>query len=116
MKMPTSPQLVAGLSAAALLLCLAGEAAAVDATAAQGLARRSNCFKCHALDKKKEAPSWKEVAAKYKGKPDAEAKLTKHVTTGPKVKFEDGTEEDHPVIKTKDQAEIKNLVEWILSM
>ena len=38
------------------------------------------------------------------------------MTTGPKVKLEDGSEEDHKIIDTKDQAEIKNLVYWILSL
>jgi cytochrome c len=42
--------------------------------------------------------------------------MIKHMTTGPKVKLEDGTEEDHKIIDTKDQAEIKNLVRWILTL
>jgi hypothetical protein len=29
------------------------------------------------------------------------------------VKFEDGKEEEHKVLKTKDKAEIKNLTDWI---
>jgi len=68
------------------------------------------------VDKKKDGPAWKEVAAKLKGKPDAEAKLIKHLTTGPKIKLEDGSEDEHPIVKTKDQAAIKNLVDWILSL
>ncbi len=108
--------LVAALSTIAATLTFAGDAAAVDAAAAQALARQSNCFKCHAIDKKKEAPAWKEVAAKYKGKADAEAKLIKHVTTGPKVKFDDGHEEEHPIVKSKNPDEIKNLVDWLLSL
>jgi cytochrome c len=97
-------------------LMMARPAFAVDAEAAQTLARQSNCFKCHSVEKKKEAPPWKEVAAKYKGKPEAEAKLTHHVTSGEKVKFEDGHEEEHKTVKTKDPAQIKNLVDWILSL
>jgi cytochrome c len=31
------------------------------------------------------------------------------------VKLEDGTEEEHKIIDTKDKAELKNLVEWILA-
>jgi len=89
---------------------------AADAATAQALARQSNCFKCHAIDKKKEGPAWKDVAAKYKGKSDAEATLIKHLTTGPKVKFEDGHEEDHPVVKSKSPEDTKNLVDWILSL
>ena len=30
--------------------------------------------------------------------------------------MEDGTEEEHKTIKTKDDAEIKNMIQWILSL
>ena len=108
------PFLVAAVGAA---LAFATEASAVDADAAQRLARQSNCFKCHAVDKKKEGPAYKDVAAKWKAKPAAEAhaRLVQHITSGEKVKFEDGHEEDHAIVKTKDKAEIDNLVDWILS-
>ena len=88
---------------------------AVDADAAQALMKKSDCFKCHAVDKDKKGPSFKKTAAKYKGKADAEATVTKAITTGPKVKLEDGTEEEHKVIKSKDAAEIKNVTLWILA-
>lgn len=91
-------------------------AAPVDVTAAQTLARQSRCLKCHAVDVKKEAPAWKDVAAKYLGSVGAEDKLFKHVTTGRKAKFADGHEESHPVVKTKDPDRINNLVNWILSL
>ena len=48
--------------------------AAVDADAAQALLKKSDCLKCHAIDKKKDGPPYKEVAKKYKGKADAEDK------------------------------------------
>ena len=89
--------------------------AAVDADAAQALLKKSDCFKCHAIDKKKDGPPYKEVAKKYKGKADAEDKLTKHITLSPMVEI-DGKKEEHKSIKTKDAAEIKNLVQWILSL
>ncbi len=106
------------LAAALPLLALgaAGSAQAVDAAAAQMLARQSGCFKCHAVDHKKDAPAYQDVAAKYKGKPEAEAKLTHHITSGERVKFEDGHEEDHKIVKSQDPAAIKNLVDWILSL
>ena len=90
-------------------------AADVDADAAQALAKKNDCFKCHAIDKTKKGPSYKKVAAKYKGKADAEDKLLKQITTGPKVKLEDGTEEDHKIIDSKDPKALKNLIDWILS-
>jgi cytochrome c len=89
---------------------------AVDEDAARALAKSNDCFKCHAIDKTKKGPSYKKIAAKYSGKEaEGETKMIKHLTTGPKVKLEDGTEEDHKIIDTKDQAEIKNLIHWILS-
>lgn len=89
--------------------------AAVDADAAQALAKKSDCLKCHAVDKDKKASSYKSIAAKWKGKPDAEAKLVDSLTKSPKVKMKDGTEEEHKAIPTKDMGEIKNLVAWILA-
>ena len=89
-------------------------AADVDADAAQALLKKSDCGKCHAVDKKKDGPSFKETAEKMKGKPGAEDELYKHLTTQPMVKI-DGKEEKHKAVKSTDEAEIKNLVRWILS-
>ena len=89
---------------------------AADEAAAQALAKKNDCLKCHAVDKTKKGPSYKKIAAKYKGKADGEDKIIKNITTGPKVKLEDGTEEDHKVIDTKDPKELKNLAQWILSL
>lgn len=103
----------------ALLACVAltlpGAAlAAVDEEAALELAKKSNCLKCHSVDVKKEGPPYREVAKKYRGKPDAEKTLFTHVTTAPKVKI-DGEEEDHQIVKSKKKEEILNLLRWILS-
>ena len=90
----------------------------VDVEAAKALARQNNCFKCHAVEKEKDGPAFKKVAGKYKGKDNAEARLIEHITTGEKAKFPDGHEEEHKIIQTtppKDMAQIKNLVDWILS-
>lgn len=88
--------------------------AQVDAAAAEALAKKSKCMTCHSVDKKKDGPSFKETAAKYKGKTDAEKQLVTHLTTNPKIKV-DGKEELHESPKTKNEAEIKNLAAWILS-
>jgi cytochrome c len=99
------------------LPCFSSNAsAAVDADAAKATARASGCLKCHGETKSKEGPSYKKVAEKYRGKEDAEAKLIHHVVSGGKVKFADGHEEDHKIIETQDAAEIKNIVDWILSI
>src|SRR6478735_3259507 len=91
----------------------------VDVDAAKALARQNNCFKCHAAEKDKDGPAYKKVAEKYKGKDNAEARLMEHITSGEKAKFPDGHEEAHKIVQTsppKDMAQIKNLVDWILSL
>jgi len=100
--------------AAALLLVAALPSFAVDEDAAMALAKKSNCTKCHSVDKKKDGPSFKETAAKYKKEGDGEKKLWTHLTTHPKIKV-DGNEEEHTSPKTQDEAEIKNLIAYILS-
>jgi cytochrome c len=110
---------LAAITLTAGVLFAPGLAAAADADTAQALARENNCFKCHAIKKEKDGPAWAKVAEKYRGKAEALERLTKHLTTGEKAKFPDGHEEDHKIIKTdpaNDAAQIKNLVEWILSL
>jgi cytochrome c len=97
------------------LACAGGTARAIDADAAQALAKKSDCFKCHAVDKDKKGPSFAKTSAKYKGKPDGVDKVILNITTGPKVKMEDGTEEEHKIVKSTNKDDIKNLAEWILS-
>ena len=117
MMRPTSSTLAAAMASAAFIL-LSPSAQAVDADAAKALARQNNCFKCHSVDKEKDGPTYKKVAEKYRGKPDAEKRLIEHITSGEKAKFPDGHEEEHKIIKTsppKDMEQIKNLVQWILA-
>jgi cytochrome c len=90
-------------------------ALAVDENAAEELAKAGKCFRCHSVDKAKKAPSYKRIAAKYKGKADAEATLLKHLSGVRTVKVEDGGDEDHDPPPGKDAAEIRNLVQWILT-
>jgi len=104
---------IAGLAGFVLMLGTAG-AQAQDVSAAEALMKKSGCLKCHSVSAKKEGPPFKETAAKYKGKADAEAALFKHLTTNPKVKV-DGKEELHDNLKTKNDAEIKDVVKWILA-
>jgi cytochrome c len=74
MKSLRNTVLSAATLAAAALLVIPASAGAADEAAARALARQSNCFKCHAVDKKKEGPSFKDTAAKYAGKADAQAR------------------------------------------
>ena len=105
------------LVAALAAVFLAGSAliaSAADDAAAESLMKKSGCFKCHSVDKKKDGPAYHEVATKLKGKPGAEDELYKHLTTHPTVKI-DGKEEKHESLKTTDDAQIKNVIAWILS-
>jgi cytochrome c len=76
------------LLAATLAIAAWAPAQALDVAAAEALAKKSNCMKCHSVSAKKEGPSFKETAAKYKGKGDAEQKLVTHLTTNPKIKVD----------------------------
>ena len=103
------------------LTCIAfltapGTALASDEAAARDLAQSSGCFKCHGVDKKKDGPALRDVAAKYKGVADAETKLIYHVTSGEMVKFDDGHEEHHKKVKTNSASDTRNLVDWILGL
>lgn len=106
--------------AIALLACCtaagmpAAQAQQADVSAAEALMKKSGCNKCHAVSAKKEGPSFRETAAKYKGKSDAEKALVTHLTTNPKVKV-DGKEELHDALKTKNNADVVNVVRYILS-
>lgn len=103
--------------AAAIAILLAGAAFLADAAddaAAEALVKKSKCLTCHSVAKKKDGPAFKETAAKYKGKPDAEQKLFTHLTTSPEIEV-DGKKERHDNLKTKNDADVKNVVQWILS-
>ena len=82
-----------------------GLACAGAASAQQELAQKSGCLTCHAVDTKKMGPSFKDVAAKYKGKADAEGKLVEALTSG----------KGHPAVKASPD-DVKSLVKWVLSM
>lgn len=112
--------IIAGGLIAVGFLTLSTPSLGADDDAIRALLKKNDCFKCHAIDKTKKGPSYKKIAAteKEKEKGDMaaiEKKLIKHMTTGPKVKLEDGTEEDHKIIDTKDPAELKAVADWILS-
>jgi cytochrome c len=104
-------------AAAAAVLCAFAlpATAGVDTDAAVKMMKDNGCTKCHSVDKPKKGPAYQKVAVKYKGKADAEAKLVDFVTKSPKVKLDDGTEEEHKAVSTKDAAQVKNLVQWVLA-
>ena len=97
-----------------LPLAIAALIAPGIAAADEALAKSNGCLKCHAVDKKKDGPAFQETAKKYKGKADAEAKLTTLLSKGGKIKV-DGVEEDHKTVKGGDAAAAATLAKWILS-
>jgi len=108
-------QILVPVAMAAMAVASTSAIAAVDADAAAALFKKNDCSKCHSIDKAKKGPALKKIAANYKGKADAQASIIKAITTGPKVKMDDGSQEDHKIIDTKDAAAQKNIADWILS-
>jgi cytochrome c len=100
------------MKSAVLLLGLAGALAAAPAMANEELAKKNGCFACHAVDKKLVGPAYKDVAAKYRGQKDAEAKLFTKVKNGGTGVW--GTVPMPPNSHVSD-ADIKALVKWVLS-
>jgi cytochrome c len=93
--------LAVGLVAVAVATA-GGVARAADEEA---LAKSSGCLNCHAVDAKKMGPSFKETAAKYKGKADAQATLVAKLSSA----------KGHPEVKAKGD-DLTKLIKWVLSM
>jgi cytochrome c len=85
---------------------------ASTAQADEKLAQANGCMTCHQLDKKVLGPSYKEVAAKYKGNAGAEVMLAKKVKDGGKGVW--GEMVMPPNAHVKD-ADITAIVKWILA-
>lgn len=112
----TQAAAAAAFALSAGLVSTQASAQAVDEEAAKALFKRNDCAKCHHPTREKKGAALSEIASKYKGKADAMDKLYKQLTTGPKVKMlDDKKEEDHKIVDTKDEKQIKNLISWILS-
>ncbi len=100
--------------AAAGSMLVAAQANAVDAAAAKALAQKSGCLACHSVETKILGPAYKDVAAKYKGDKTAEAKLVAKVKAGGS-----GVWGPMPMPANSPQvkdADIKTIVEWVLSL
>src|SRR3990172_6528957 len=90
-----------------LLLTLCGLLLAGGAAAQSGgeLLDAKGCLGCHAADSRKVGPSWKDVAAKYSGDNQAEAKLA--------AKLKEGS--GHPVKAEASGAELRAMLKVVLS-
>jgi cytochrome c len=96
------------LTIAAIIAVVA--AAPAFAGSAEDIIAAQKCSKCHTATTTKKAPSWASLAEKYKGKPEAEAKLVTMLKTGGKTS--DG--DDHKKIEASD-ADLKAIVAIVLS-
>lgn len=86
------------------VIVAAGILGAGSAGASETLAKSNGCLTCHAVDAGKMAPSFKSIAARYKGDAAAEGKLAQVLATG----------KGHPQAKAKEE-EITTLVKWVLA-
>jgi cytochrome c len=100
------------MKAVAVILGVAAIALAAPSPANEALAKKHNCFACHAVDKKLVGPSYKDVAAKYAKDSGAEAKLVEKVKKGGQGVW--GQVPMPPNAQVPD-ADVQALVKWILS-
>ncbi len=81
------------------------------------LAKKSNCLACHTVDKKLVGPAYQDVAKKYAGDKNAEARLFDRVkkgtgATGGEVWKMGSAMPPNAAVKDED---VKKLVKWILA-
>ena len=98
------------LLAVAVGLSLPGAAAAQSP---EDLLKKNGCTACHAVDKKVIGPAYNDVSLKYKGDSGAAAKLMTKVKQGGAGVW--GSIPMPPNTTTSD-ADIKELVTWILTL
>ncbi|MCP3706825.1 c-type cytochrome [Paraburkholderia sp. CNPSo 3274] len=91
-----------------------GLASPAFAAVADGLkvAQVNACMGCHAVDRKLVGPSFKDVAAKYKGDAAAQAKLEKKVRDGGAGVWGAIPMPSHPGMSAAD---IHSVVGWVLA-
>jgi cytochrome c len=97
----------------AFILAALGLAVASGPVFAQAeLAKQKNCLACHATDKKLVGPSYKDIAAKYKGDKDAAAKLAKKIREGGVGVWGQVPMPANPQVNEQEAA---SLAKWVLS-
>ena len=86
--------------------------ASSSAFAQADLAKSKNCMACHAVGSKLVGPAYKDVAAKYAGQKDAEAKLVAKVMKGGSGVWGPVPMPANPQVS---EAEAQSLVRWVLA-
>ncbi len=105
------------------LLVIAGLLGAGAAQADEALAKAKGCLACHTVDKKLIGPTYKEVAKKYAGQKDVEAKLAEEIIKGTPAPAGRGWQKEGkatlpfmPPNAAVKPDEAAKLVKWILSL
>ena len=93
------------------LMAVAGVAISGQAAADEALAKAKNCLTCHQVAMKIVGPSYKDIAAKYKGDAKAADMLAAKIKAGGKGVW--GEVPMPPNNVTDDEA--KKLAAWVLS-
>jgi cytochrome c len=91
-----------------------GQSGALDMEAGLALARSSGCLACHHVETKRVGPSWNDVAAKYKGNPDAKKILVEWTKKGGRGDWQMGVMP--PYSPRVADADIEKLVDFILAL
>jgi len=74
------------------------------ACAQADLLKANGCMNCHDISTKKVGPAFKDIAAKFKGKADAEKTLVAQLKDG----------KGHPAVKASE-ADITTMVKFVLA-
>lgn len=101
---------ILGTAGALLLGALVAVPAQADGLA---LAQKNNCMACHQVETKVVGPAYKDVSAKYKGDASAADKLAAKVKAGGAGVW---GQIPMPPNATVPDAEIKEIVAWILTL
>lgn len=107
--MTMHPQALLKTALAGVFALAAAPALANDAPT---LARNNQCMSCHKVDVKTLGPSFKEVAAKYKGDPQAHGKVAGFVRAGGKGQW---GAVPMPANTSISDDDLNAVVNWILA-
>ncbi|MCG5075843.1 c-type cytochrome [Paraburkholderia tagetis] len=96
-----------------MLVGVVGVSSAFAAVGDGAVVARSNaCMGCHAVDRKLVGPSFKDIAAKYKGDAGAQVKLEKKVRDGGAGVWGAVPMPAHPRMSAGD---VRDVVAWVLA-
>jgi cytochrome c len=84
-----------------------------DNAAMLELADQSRCLTCHDVDETVRGPAWRDVAKRYRGKPEVEDQLVQKVHDGGGGVWGNDTMSSN---KRAGMENVRTLVRWILSL